>query len=182
MPPTHRPGGPSPGAQHQAGSCCSRTRCAREPGTSCPSPPLLVTQPPHRPCRREAGHRSSPAGSTGSQGRKQRSSGRHHSSCDGLMDRTSPAPQPSLPTRVGSSALPLPVGTDPLAEAELVALGAQGTGMPWTQGCPALARCPSGCVLRLPPPGKGQQPGTGQGPTTGLGVWGCQQRLWPCAG
>lgn len=117
------------------------------------------------------------------------------------MAGTSPVPQPRMaapspaqlphPHRIGtmlvhagSSALLLLVGTGTLAEAELVVLGAQGAGTCWTQGCPALARCPSGCVLRLPPPGKEQQPGGGQGPTMSLGwgVWGCPQRLWPCAG
>lgn len=202
MPTAHLPGGPSPGAQRrsrscsrlvQAGRCCSRARCVLEPGTSCPSPPLPVTQPPHRPCRSEAGHRSSPAGSTGSQGRKQRNSGRHHSSHDG---RASPVPQPAtaapspaqpplphglpaMPARAGSSALPLLAGTGSLAEAKLVALGAPEAGTPWTHGCPALARCRSGCVLRVPPPGNEQQTAVGQGhaQSLGLGVWGCPRRL-----
>lgn len=80
-----------------------------------------------------------------------------------------------MPDHKGSSALLLLAGTGSQAEVELVALEAQGAGMPWTQGCPALARCPSGCVLLLAKSREWGREGPTQSP--GLGVWGTPAKV-----
>lgn len=123
VPSAYLPWGPSPAARQSCWRLPVLGAAAAEPGASCLSPPGPVTRPPHR---------SSPAGSTGSQGRKQSSPGRQRPRARDEAFCLCPRPA-SPPCGAGGDACPrrrLCAPAEDRIRSLLSPRGARGTGIP----------------------------------------------------